>query len=361
MDGFYALILAGGGGSRLWPLSRNATPKQLLSLTESSSMFRMSVERLAPLFPPENIYVVTGATHVNALRQEAPDIPEHNFAVEPFGCDSGPATALGMTIIQQRDPNAVVAVLTADHHIEDKAGFRRILSASYTTAREQNVIVTLGIAPTYAATSFGYIKRGPQSHTQDGFDFYEAQGFTEKPNFGKATEFLQSGDYSWNAGMFIWSVQRAAYEFERQCPEIHRLMRHLAIAVDTPLFEDMLNGVWSEMTKISLDYAVMERAERMLVTPVSIGWNDVGSWAALHNLLPHDSSGNGQRGSNDHHILIDTRETLICSDRLVATIGLENIIIVDSGDALLVCHKDRSEEVKAIVNQLKTGERAQYL
>jgi len=360
MEHYYAMIMAGGGGTRLWPQSRNDRPKQLLPLVEDASMFKISVERLAPLFRPDQIYVVTGQKYAERLRAEAPDIPAENFVIEPYGKDSGPAAALGITVISQRDPDATVAILTADHHISDKEGFRRALAAAHDLA-EEGYIVTLGIAPAFPATGFGYIRQGESLMEIRRFKCYRAQGFTEKPNLERAIQFVDSGEYSWNSGMFIWKTEQALAEFQRQQPEMYALLRELAATVDTPEFNTTLNTVWGKVKKISLDFAVMEGARDMAVIPVDIGWNDIGSWASLYEVLPLDPEGNGFRGNPPERIVLDTRNTLVFSNKLVVTIGIEDLVVVETPDAILICHKDRTQDVKEVVNHLRSTNNDRYL
>ncbi len=359
---YYAMIMAGGGGKRLWPLSRQQTPKQMLPLVEERSMFGVSVDRLAPLFPPERILVVTGKDYVARLHADAPSIPAENFIVEPSAKDSGPAAALGLTVIQQRDPQAVVAILTADHHIAQEEAFRNVLVAASAIAREQGFVVTLGISPSFPATGFGYIQRGNHLGEQRDFDYYHSLGFTEKPRADVAIQYLRSGQYSWNSGMFIWTVERAMREFERQQPTMHAQLCKLAAVIDTPAYQDTLNEVWAEIDKISLDYAVMEQAESMVVIPIDIGWNDIGSWGALYDILQRDPSGNRVRGENaDNSIRIDTQETLVLSNKMVVTIGIRDVVVVETDDAILICHKDRTQEVKHAVSEMKAKHLSQYL
>ena len=243
MDNYYAMIMAGGGGTRLWPMSRKESPKQMLSLVDDESMFHVSVKRLSPLFPPERIYVVTGTDYVEALQADAPHIPEENFIIEPYGKDSGPAAALGMAVIQKRDPSAVVAVLTADHHIANQEKFREVLASAYEIASEQDFVVTLGISPSYPATGFGYIQRGNHLGDANGFNYYNSLGFKEKPRADLAIEYLRSGRYSWNSGMFIWRAARAMYEFERQQPQMYKHLQQIRDTVDTSAYAETLQTV----------------------------------------------------------------------------------------------------------------------
>lgn len=360
MEHYYALIMAGGGGTRLWPMSRQDTPKQLLPLVEESSMFKTSVDRLAPLFTPDQIYVVTGRKYLESLRTHAPHIPSQNFIIEPYGKESGPAAALGIAVIQKRDPQATIAILTADHHITKKDEFRNALAAGYQVA-QHGYIVTLGISPSYPATGFGYIHQGEMLEKADNFTAYHSLGFTEKPNVVTATSFLASGDYTWNSGMFIWTAAQAMSEFQRQQPDMHAAFIELAPAVDTNEFDARLEEIWEKIGKISLDYAVMEGAEKMAVIPVDIGWNDVGSWSSMFEVLKLDKFGNAFKGRQPERVILDTKNTLVYSDKLIVTIGVQDVILIETPDALLLCHKDRTQDVKEVVNHLLRTRNYRYL
>jgi mannose-1-phosphate guanylyltransferase len=360
MEHFYALIMAGGGGTRLWPMSRTESPKQMLPLVEDQSMFAVSVERLAPLFPPERIYIVTGQKYAEAMHKQTPQIPFENFIVEPYGKDSGPAAALGIAVIQQRDPQATVAILTADHHITYKDTFRNVLGAACELAQDGG-IVTLGISPSFPSTAFGYIRRGEPIRQINGFHTYESMGFTEKPDQKRAETFLKTGEYSWNSGMFILRAQTAMDEFCRQQPDMFALFQELAPTVDTAQYESKLAHIWEKMRKISLDYAIMEGAPRVAVIPVDIGWSDVGSWDSLFDILAQDDGGNCVKGQELDCLMIDTKNTLVYGEKLVVTVGLQDLVIVDTGDVLMICHKERTQDVKNIVNKLKADNKHRYL
>ncbi|MCE7946316.1 MAG: mannose-1-phosphate guanyltransferase [Chloroflexi bacterium CFX4] len=351
-DNFYVLIMAGGGGTRLWPLSRQDRPKQMLPLTEERTMFQVTVERLHDLIPPQRIFVVTGEEMAAALHESTPNVPLENFIIEPFGRDSGPAAGLGVFHIAQRDPKAVIAILSADHHIANEEAFVQSLRAAAEYAA-QGYIVTLGIQPSYPATGFGYIERGEQLGTAHGFTLYRSVRFAEKPDEATAGVFLSKGTYSWNAGMFIMTATRAKQEFARQQPAMYALLER---AVAQPA---ELPAVWEQIQKISLDYAIMEGAQNVAVIPVQIGWSDVGTWSTLFEVLSRDEDDNAVRGGE--HIRIDTRSTLIVSDRLVVTIGVSNLVIVDTGDVLLVCDKERAQDVREVVKQLKAQGKDDHL
>jgi mannose-1-phosphate guanylyltransferase len=360
MEHYYAVILAGGGGTRLWPMSRNDVPKQFLPLVEENSMFRVSIERLAPLFTPEQIYVVTGRKYVDVMRADAPEIPPENFVVEPDGKNTAPAAALAVTVIHKRDPQATVALLTADHHIAYKDKFRRVLEAAYTLA-QQDLIVTLGISPSLPSTGFGYIRRGELLREIDGFACYRSLGFTEKPDTKTAAYFIRSGEYSWNSGMFIWRTDRALKEFAQHQPEIHRLMMELQPAVDTLNYDARLAEIWGQIPKVQIDAGMMEKSQRIAVIPVDIGWSDVGSWDALFDVLDLDTDGNGFRGSAPNRLVIDTKNTLVYSDKLTVTIGIEDLVIVDTQDVLMICRKDRTQDVRKVVDMLRDMKHETYL
>jgi mannose-1-phosphate guanylyltransferase len=354
----YALIMAGGFGTRLWPLSRRDRPKQSLVLIGGRTMFEHAVDRIAPLFQPEQIFVVTGAEHVRSLAAQAPELPPENFIVEPEGRGTAPCVGLGAIHLSRQDPEAVMAVLTADHFIADVARFRRALTAAAQVA-EAGHLVTLGIMPSSPSTGYGYIKRGQSLGEVDGFPVFRADRFTEKPSLETALHMVESGEYSWNSGMFIWRVDRILEEFQRQMPDFYVQLTQVQAALGTPGYEPQLNRLWPEVIKQTIDYGVMEGAGDVAVFPVDIGWSDVGSWTSLSELLPTDTEGNTIVGP---HVGIDTRDTFVFGGkRLVATIGLEGVVIVDTEDALLVCSREQEQEVREIVCWLDRENRREYL
>jgi mannose-1-phosphate guanylyltransferase len=361
MANAYAMIMAGGAGTRLWPLSRTGRPKPLIPLVEQQrSMFQIAVERLRPLFPPERILVVANTGLTPQLRAQAPQLPAANFIVEPVGRDTAPAVGLGAIHIRRRDPQAVMAVLTADHHIADEQTFRRVLAAACAVA-EGGAIVTLGIRPVFPATGFGYIERGALDRTLDGIEVFTLRQFREKPDLATAEQYLASGRFSWNSGMFIWRAQRVIDEFQRHAPDLSASLEQLAAAIGQPSYDDLLARIWPEIRRISVDYALMEHIrEGIFVIPVEMGWSDIGDFGALYDVLAADQAQNISHGETAP-VLIDTSGTLIYSERLVAAIGVENLVIVDTGDALLICRRDRAQDVRQIVERLKQEQRDTYL
>lgn len=361
MENYYALILAGGGGTRLWPVSRKEKPKQMLSLVDDMTMFQMAVRRLSPMFPPSRIFVVTGRNYAEEMREDAPEIPIENFIIEPFARDSGPAVALSLAVIAERDPQAVVTMLTADHYIANEEKFRDVLAVAYQIA-QQDKIVTLGIKPNEPSTGFGYIERGARLGAIDGHAYHVATRFTEKPDIVKATQFVASGRYSWNSGMFIWKVSQGLAEFERQQPQMYDLIHAIRQAIGTSEYETILEQAWEKIPKKSIDYAIMEGAKQMTVIPTDIGWSDVGTWASVFDVLEKDELGNCVKGKlADKFIPLDTHKTFVYSDRLIVTIGVEDLIVVETDGVLLICHKDRSQEVKEVVTYLSENGSQDYL
>jgi mannose-1-phosphate guanylyltransferase len=350
--------MAGGVGTRLWPRSRRHRPKQALKLVGERTMFEHAVDRLDPLFDPEQVFVVTAAEHVDVLSALVPDLPRENFIVEPQGRGTAPCIGLGAVHLRQQDPDAVMAVLTADHFIKNVSRFRQALKAGAEVAAEGH-LVTLGIKPSFPSTGYGYIKQGSKIGDYAGFPVFRAEQFTEKPDQETAAQMVESGQYSWNSGMFIWRVERIMAEFERQMPAFHRQLSEVETTLSSAAYADALSRIWPKVAKQTIDYGVMEGAEDVAVIPVDIGWSDVGSWSSLFDLLPTDEQGNVVVGP---HVGLDTHDSLIfAEERLIATIGLEDVVIVDTEDALLVCSKDRAQAVRDVVRYLESQGKIEYL
>ena len=354
----YALIMAGGSGTRLWPRSRESCPKQLLGLLSEKTMLQEACQRIAPLVPDDKIFMVTNEAYTDVVRQQVPQVPAANIIGELEGHGTAPCIGLSALYLRRLDPDAVMAVLTADHYIEKADELRRALGAAAQVAEEGH-LVTLGIEPNRPATGYGYIERGEKLAQVSGHEVYQVEKFTEKPDLATAQAFVESGRYYWNSGMFIWKVSTILREFEKLMPQLYAQLMEIDAALGTAEERAVLERVWSKVENETIDYGIMERAEDVAVIPVDIGWSDVGSWATLLELLPADREGNVVGGQ---HIGLDTKGSLIhSSHRLVATIGLKGMIVVDTEDALLVCPKERAQEVRDLVDMLKELGRDEYL
>jgi len=350
---YYAVIMAGGEGSRLWPLSRRERPKQMVQIGSDRTLFQLAVDRIRPIFQPERIYVVTVETQAAKLQEQCPEIPKENFLIEPMPRGTASVVALAALALHKHDPQAVMATLAADHLISNVEYFQELLRQGYQLS-EAGWLVTLGIRPTYPSTGYGYIQRGPELK---GFPFlaYEVDRFREKPDETTAREFLARGDHDWNSGMFIWRTDRIRVEFGRLMPELDVQLEEIARAWDTPARGETIASVWPTIKPQTIDYGIMEKAERVVVIPaVDLGWNDVGSWESIFEVFPPDNDGNIILDSE--HIGIGTGGSLIVSDRtkrLIVTLGVENLIVVDTKDAVLVCSRDHAQKVREVVNLLK--------
>lgn len=323
-------------------------------------MFRISVERLLPLMPSDHIYVVTNARYVEAMREQVSEIPPENFIAEPSGKNTAPAALLAAITIHKRDPDGTLALLTADHHIAYPDRFREVLRAAAVLA-DDGLIVTLGISPSMPATGFGYIERGAHLRKIDGFDGFKSAGFTEKPDTRKAMQFLRSGRYSWNSGMFIWKATTALAAFAEHQPALYEALSALVTHIDSPDYPAALEATWATIPSIQLDTGVMERADNIAVIPVDIGWSDVGSWDALFDVLSLDDDGNGFKGSAPARIVIDTKNTLVYSDKLTVTLGIDDIVVVETPDVLMICHRSRAQDIKQVVEALRAADHRDYL
>jgi mannose-1-phosphate guanylyltransferase len=347
----YAVIMAGGSGTRLWPLSRENQPKQALKLIHGRSMFQHAIDRIAPLFPPERIFVVTRAEHAKLLHAQTPELPQENFILEPEGRNTAPAVGLAAIHLRRQDEDSVMAVLTADHFIADTEGFREAIKSAISIARE-NHLVTLGIQPTHPATGYGYIQMGEKLKQEHGLPIHNVDRFVEKPDLDRAISMVTSGNYVWNSGMFVWKTERILSEFAVQMPEFHKQLNELSAGLVSGSYPQVIERIWPDVEKKSIDYGVMENAQSTVVIPIQVGWADIGSWVSLEQLLPTDDHGNAWTGP---HVDIDTRNTLVFMEkpRLAALIGIEGLVIVDTEDALLICPKEREQEVRDVVKRLQ--------
>jgi len=360
------VIPAGGGGTRLWPRSRRETPKQFLDIVSERTMLQETTDRVKGLVPPERLYVITNARHADAVRAQLRGVPPGNVVGEPEGRDSAPAIGLMAAILEKtQGPETIMATLPADHVILHEAKFRDILRAASDVAAD-GYLVTLGIPPTGPDVGFGYIQSGEtlREQTEVGVPVYLVRQFQEKPSREVAEEYLRDGGYYWNAGMFIASVKTLRDLYKTHLPQMEEGFAKIVAALGTDAFEATLAAVFPTLEKVSVDYGIAEKADRVAVIPADIGWNDVGSWERLAEVLEAGGKHDAETGNVviGQHLGVDTHGALIYSpDRLVATIGLDDIIVIDTPDAILICPKSRSEDVKKIVEELKARGRHHLL
>ena len=347
----YAVIMAGRVGSRLWPLSRKGSPKQTLSLLGERTLFQLAVDRLLSILPLDRILVVTTQAQVATLARQYPDLPAQNFIVEPMGRGTAPCIGLAALHIQHRDPDGLMAVVTADHYIRNVPAFCALLEAAYAVA-DKGYLVTLGITPTFPSTGYGYIRVGEKLGEVHGTVYFRANAFIEKPDLARAKAFLAAGDRVWNSGMFVWRIDRILEEISLWMPELHRALIRLQPTLGRPEHDAVLRESWASLEKQTIDYGIMEHAKRVAVIPASIGWSDVGSWSTIMDLHECDEAGNVLEGDV---IPVDTVRSMVLahSERLVAIVGLEDVIVVDTPDALLITRRDLSERVREVVERLR--------
>jgi mannose-1-phosphate guanylyltransferase len=358
----YAVIMAGGGGTRLWPVSRKNKPKQLLPLLGKETLFQSTVYRLTELFPLQRILVVTVEDQMHQMRGQVPDIPEENYLIEPSPRGTASAVGLAAAVVKKRDPQAVMAILPSDHFIRNQDLFHYLLRAAFDVAR-QNYLVTLGITPLSASTAYGYIQQGEPLKGDFKYPVYRVKGFKEKPDEKTAHEFLRFGSYSWNSGMFVWQASSILSEIEKQMPVLSSALAEISAAWGTPKQNEVFRTHWRALKSETIDYGIMERAENVAVLPASgLGWNDVGSWDTLFDVLFPDMTGNV--AVNAQHLALETNNTLVYgadNERLIVTIGLDDTVVVDSGDVLLICKSDQAQKVRDVVEHLKKHRQEKYL
>jgi len=362
MEHSYVVIMAGGGGTRLWPLSRKEKPKQLLSLLGKETLFQSTVARLEKLFPPERIVIVTVAELAREMQEQVPSIPAENYLIEPAPRGTASVVALAAAVLKKRDPQAVMAIQTSDHYIRNRDLFHYLIRTAFDVAKK-NYLVTLGIAPTFPSTGYGYIQQGEPLDGDYKYPVYKVQRFKEKPDQETAQQLLHSGDHSWNSGMFIWRADAILAEIERQMPELFKAVKEVSAAWDTLKQDEVLQEYWHDLKNQTIDYGILEKAEHVAVLPAGgLGWSDVGSWNSLFEILLPDMNGNV--ATSAQHLALDTHNTLVYSDddqRLVVTIGLDDMVVVDAGDVLMICKADQSQKVRDVVEHLKKHHQEKYL
>ncbi len=337
---YHALIMAGGKGERFWPWSRESRPKQLLPLVGKKTMIEMTVDRLLSVIPRDRIWIVTNASQARAMARLMPRFPKSQFIVEPVGRDSAGAVMLGCATVAKRDPDAIMALLPADHVIRDVRLYSKVLRQCFELAASNDALVTIGIKPTEPSSAYGYIERGPRAAS----GMYRVRRFLEKPDLPTARRLVKSGRYYWNAGMFVWSARAIEQAFRKYSKPHARGWDALQTNARAYLRRGFL-----DLEKISIDYAVMEKAKNIYVAVGPFDWDDVGSWTALHTHLPRDSEGNASQGEN---VIVDSQGCLVLGRKPIALLGVKDLLIIETEDALLISHRDSAQRVKEVVQRL---------
>lgn len=353
----YALIMAGGGGTRFWPLSRQSMPKQLLNLSGNDAMINETIKRCEPFIPLKHIFIVTNeeqaATMDNILM---PQLPRENILKEPVARNTAPCILYAAMHIYEKYGDGILCVFPSDHYITNEEMFLQLLRSAAAISEDCDHVLTIGIKPTYPATGYGYIKRGPKKNQDNA---YQLDRFVEKPNLEKAKEYVTSGLYYWNSGIFIWKVSVAIQLFKRFLPRIYRELSKMEGKFCAPQAQTLLKEIYPLLDNISVDYGIMERVDEAFVIPGDFGWNDVGSWDALGAVFPSDENGNIVKAD---FIGIGSKECIVYGEKkLIATVGVHNMVIVDTDDAILICDKQRAQDVKHVVDTLKAKGKMELL
>jgi len=357
----YAVIMAGGRGTRFWPRSRERKPKHLLDIVSKRTIIQETFDRIKSLIPPENILIVTGKKHARELIKQLPEIPVQNIIIEPVGKNTAACIGLAALHIQKRVPDDVMIALPSDHAIGDSRKYLEVISAAAKVADQEGGLVTIGIKPSGPETGFGYLEGGDSLRRVAGEEVFRVKSIREKPDLLKARKFMQSGNFYWNSGMFIWKASTIMNEINRFLPELHLGLMKIKESLGTPKEKAIVPKVYKGLKSISIDYGVMEKADNVLMLTGDFGWSDVGSWDALWEISAKDNQGNVITGGSSA-IFTDTQGALVYSPKkLIALVGVRDLIIVETKDALLICKKGRSQDVKKVVDTLEAAKKKKYL
>lgn len=355
----YAVIMAGGRGSRFWPRSRKKTSKQVLNIIGRHTMLQDTCARIQAIIPPERTLVITNKLLEHEIRRQLPQLPPDNVIAEPANRSTAACIGLAAVYLRRHDPDGMMAVFAADHLIKDVETFQADLLFARTVAEEQDALVAFGIPPARPETGFGYIKSGELLMEKNGLRAFKIDSFVEKPDLETAEAFFKDPAYLVNSGMFVWKISKIIEEIEEHLPQMKEGLERIADAIDTPLELKALGEEFPKFPNISIDKAVMEKTARATVVPARFDWNDLGSWSSLHDVWPKDENNNACIGRK---LMLDTTNTLIYSpDKLVVAVGVDDLIIVETDDALLVCRRDKAQDVSKIVDILRKEKMEEFL
>ncbi|MEW6506212.1 MAG: mannose-1-phosphate guanylyltransferase [Bacteroidota bacterium] len=352
----FAVIMAGGVGSRFWPRSKERKPKQLIRIIGDNTMIQDTVRRLDGFVKNENIFVITNKIQKLRVKEQIPQIPEENIIDEPFGKNTAACIGLASVIIKQKNPNAVTITLPSDHLIKDDELFRECLLVASNYADKYKGLVTIGITPTRPETGYGYIQFDEDSIEKN---IYKVLTFAEKPNLETARRFLESGDFLWNSGIFIWRVDTIMNEINKYLPDLYDGITQIEASINTPDFEKTVVQVYGQLKSISIDYGVMEKSNNVFLTKADFYWNDVGNWEAVYEISDKNEEGNAIIG--DVYTQNTFSSYIFSPRKFAATIGVENLIVINTNEALLICHRNNAQDVRQIVDYLKMNKRADLI
>lgn len=365
-DHFYAVILAGGGGTRLWPKSRRITPKHFLKLYGDRTMLQQTFDRITPLIPEERIFLITLGEYVKAVRGQLTGLPKENIIVEPQGKNTALAMGVAAAVIRKRDPEAVVVNLAADQLVENEGLFRKTIKGALDVAASADYIVSIGIKPTFPHTGLGYINIGSPLKEYSGSNpdlfVFKCEGFKEKPDLVTAQSFLASGKYLWNANLYCWSVGTIERAMAEHSPLLNKQIEKIFASLGTKEEDTVKKEVYKGAENVQIDIAVSEKAKNLVVIPGDFGWNDIGDWKVIYDTRKKDEHGNVIDGEDHRLVNINSENCLVEGNgKLIALVGLKDIVVVDTKDALLICHKDKTQDVKKVLEKLKENKEEEYL
>lgn len=357
---YYAIIMAGGIGSRFWPISRTSHPKQFIDiLGTGKTLIQNTYERFLKVCPKENIYVVTNDSYTNLVKEQLPDMADQQILTEPVMRNTAPCVAYGCFKIETMNPDAAIVVAPSDHLILDEAAFITAIEKSLKTASEKNCLITLGIMPSRPDTGYGYIQYTDQTLNEE---FHKVKTFTEKPTVDIAKTFIQSGDFLWNAGIFVWSAKAIVAAFDSHLPEMHEIFAEARSVYNTDEEKTFVHKIYQRCINISIDYGIMEKAENVYVLPSEFGWSDLGTWASIYQLADKDYVGNAVIPS-EKVIMYDSSNCMVNvpGEKLVILQGLHDYIVVESNNSLLICPRDQEQNIKQVVADVKSKFGTKYI
>ncbi len=359
MSNIYSLIMAGGSGTRFWPRSKVKKPKQFLNILGEDSLIQETIHRFATFTNTENIYVVSNKSQAEVLEAQTPMLPKENLIYEPVGRNTLPCIGLAAMFAEKENPDGIMVVTPSDHLIQNNELFRDTVLAGAKIAEEKDGIVTIGITPTYPATGFGYVQTSENITGSEAIKQFKVECFVEKPDAATASKYLEQGGFYWNSGLFIFKVSVFLESIEKFAPELYKDLRKIQAEIGLPSFDKTLDTIYRAVESISVDYGIMEHATNLYLVEGNFDWNDLGSWESVYQVNPKDENGNA--GSGDA-IFQDSKNSFIHTDNgLIALVGLDDVIVVQDGNTTLVCPRNKAEDVKKIVDQLKANNKNEYL